>query len=182
LVSYAVEVGALLRRVLALRLFPDGSIVEQPDFLSLAEHEVAQDGAWNRLFAGWASDALASGGVHAAMIADRMGSEFAGQHQGRMRREIAAAEAWLGRRSFELCGAVAPCSGDLFDAGLPDGDWRVCEDPEQRLSGFVADATVAASWRREAADVLARFRSVAAERMPVPSASVRMLGMLMLVM
>jgi hypothetical protein len=180
-VSYTVEVGALLRKVFALRLFADGSIVQQPDLLALAEHEVSQDGAWNRWFAGWAPDALAAAGARAAMIADRVGSEFVSEHRGRMQRETAAAEAWLRRRSTELCGAVAPWSGDLFDAGSPDGDWRVCAEPEQRLSDFVADATVAAARRREAADVLARFRSATAKRMPIPPASARMLGMLMLV-
>ncbi len=36
LVTYTVEIGALLRDVFALRLFPDGSISERSDFLSLA--------------------------------------------------------------------------------------------------------------------------------------------------
>lgn len=181
-VSYTVEAGGLLRRVFALRLFANGSIVEQPDFLALADHEVSQDGAWNRWFAGWAPDALAAAGARAATIAARIGSEFADEHHRRMKSAAAAARAWLQRRSVELCGAAVPCSGDLFDSGLPPGDWRVCAEPEQRLGGFVADATMPAARRREAAYVLERFRSVtAAEVMPTRSASVRMLGMLMLV-
>ena len=181
LVSYTVQVGALLRQVFALRLFPDGSIVALPDFLGLAEHEASCDDTWNRLFAGWAPDALSPAAAHAATIVEQVARDFAGQHRSRIERVAAAADAWARQRSVELCGAVAPDTGDLFEAATPGCDWRACADSQQRLSLFVADAAVAPARRREAADVLARLQSIAAGCMPFPPASVRMLGMLMLV-
>ena len=181
LMTYAAEVGVLLRRVFALRLFADGSIVEQPEFMALADAEVVWDGAWDGLFAGWAPDALVAAGARAAMIAERLGVEFAGAHQGRLQREVAVARAWLQRRSGEICGAVALRAADLFEAGAADDSWHSCADPERRLDGFVADATMPAGRRREAAEVLARFRQAASEQMALPLASVRVLGMLMLV-
>jgi len=42
LVTYSVEVGSLLRKVFALRVFPDGAVVEQPDFLSLAQEQATR--------------------------------------------------------------------------------------------------------------------------------------------
>ncbi|WP_428489730.1 helicase-related protein [Rhodopila sp.] len=181
LVSYVVELGGLLRQVIALRLFADGALVEQADVLALAQQEVPADLVWDRRFAAWAPSALAAANAHAAMIRDRLAADFIAQHQRRIEREDAAANAWLRRQSVELCGAFDPRSGDLFDAGPSDADWRVCADPEQRLSSLVADATIVPARRREAAEVLAGFRSVAGRRTALPSASVRMLGMLMLV-
>ena len=181
LVTYLVELGGLLRRVFALRLFADGSPVGQADVLALAEQEVPADGIWNRQFESWAPAALAAAEAHAVTMGDRHAAEFAAGHQRRIEREDAAADAWLRRRSVELCGAVDPSGGDLFEAGPPDNDWRCCNDPEQRLTGLVADATVAPTRRRDAADALSGFRSVTARRAPLPSASIRMLGMLMLI-
>ena len=181
LVTYLVELGGLLRRVIAIRLFPDGSLAEQADVLALAQQEVPPDLLWDRQFAAWTPAVLAAAQVHAAAFRDRAAADFTAEHQQRMKREDAAAAAWLRRRSVELCGAAEPPRGDLFDVGRSDDDWRCCTDPEQRLAGLVADATVAPARRREAAEALSGFHSVAGRRTPLPAASVRLLGLLMLV-
>jgi superfamily II DNA or RNA helicase len=175
LVTYTVEVGSLLRDVFALCLYPDGPIVEQP--LWLPRQGVPVENLWQRLFAAWAPDAIIAGGPVASAIAGKIAAAFGVSHQDRVARDIAAVRAWLERRSNELCGAAVPWTGDLFDP--PSGDWRSCQDAEQRLAGLIADPSVPGQKRREASEVLARFRSVTAQRLPPPS--VRMLGMLMLV-
>ncbi len=181
LITYTIEVGQLLRRVVALRLRPDLSFEERADFLSLAENSAATDGLWSHWFATWAPDAIAAADVHAALIADRIAAAFAREHRDRVARDTGVAEAWLQRRCNELCGIALPVTGDLFDSDPPAGNWHTCPDPQQRLSGFIADPVVPGPQRREAADVLARFRSVTQQRPPLPAPSLRMLGMLMLV-
>jgi hypothetical protein len=74
-----------------------------------------------------------------------------------------------------------PNTGDLFDIAPPPSDWRSCQTPEQRLSRYATDPSVATAPRREAADVLARFRSITEHPAPLPAPTVRILGMLMLV-
>ena len=179
LVTYRVEVGSRLSDVFALRLFPDGSILEQP--LVLPEPAVPIDGHWRRSFAEWAPDAITAAVTVAGEVANRIASTFKAEHQDRIARHTAVARLWLERRSNELRGVVVPSTGDLFDLGPSPGDWRSCPAPEQRLSGLAGDPLAAAAQRREAADVLARFRSTIGDQSPLPPASVRMLGMLMLV-
>jgi hypothetical protein len=123
---------------------------------------------------------MAAGGLRAATIADRIAADFGVAHRDRMRRETGAAHDWLLRRSNEICGAVLPSTRDLFTAGPGPGDWRSCPLPEQRLSGCVADPTVAVAQRREAAGVLAGFRTLIAEPPELPAPSVRTIGLLML--
>jgi len=72
LITYAAEVagqsGILCRQLFALRLFPDGSVVEQQDFLSLSENSVdappddapSVERLWRDLFAGWGADRIAA--------------------------------------------------------------------------------------------------------------------------
>jgi hypothetical protein len=180
LVTYTVEVGSLLRDSFALRLFPDGSILEQPDLLSLADRAACQDGLWNRWFVGWASDAITAAGPAAAGIAQRIASAFAIEHQTRIDRDVSAAWAWLERRSNELCGPVVALTGDLFDSEPRPDHWRGRRLPEARLSGLIADPAASVSQRHDAARVLDRFRSVTLERSQLPPVSVRILGMLML--
>ena len=177
LVTYTVEVGSLLRKVFALRLYPDGSILAQQDFLSMAGEEVIGCDVWRRMFAGWAPDATGE----AAAVANEITSAFTGEHWERIDRDNAAAYAWRDRRTNELCGAVMPWNGDLFDPEPPSSDWRCCPIPEQRLAAFAADPSLTKSQRVEAGDVLARFRAIAPARSPLPPRSVRVLGMLMLV-
>jgi hypothetical protein len=70
---------------------------------------------------------------------------------------------------------------DLFDTGPNPVDWKADPVPEQRLSAFAADPLTPVLKRREAAEVLARFRTVAASQSPLPPPSVRRIGMLMLI-
>jgi superfamily II DNA or RNA helicase len=181
LVTYTVEIGSLLRDVFALRLTPDGSISEQLDFLWLAERPVTRQDRRTRSFVTWAPDAIAAAEPRAAAIAQQIASAFAVEYQDRMDQNAAVAAAWLQRRSNELCGAVVPLIADLFDTEPPAGDWHSCALPDQRLSGLIADPLVAAPRRHEAANVLARFRSLIGNRKVLPPVSVRVLGLLMLV-
>jgi hypothetical protein len=181
LLTFTAEIGSLLRRVFALRLYPDGSIEEHDDPLALAKHPATRDDLWSRSFAGWVPSAITAARSEAASIADRLASTFALEQQERVRRDTTALRAWLERRSTELCGTLQPWVGDLFDTGPAPGDWHSCPVPEQRLSGFMTDSLVAMPQRREAANVLARFQSITANRSPPPLSSVRMLGMLMLI-
>jgi len=181
LITYAVEIGSLLRRVFALRFFPDGSITEPSDFLSLAGDAVTSGAAWKLLFSGWAPDAMTAADQIVSGVAERIGSAFAVEYCDRLDSEIAIGRAWLERRSNELCGALLHWSQDLFDTGPSPDDWRFCPVPEQRLSGYVADPSVAMPQRREAQDTLQRFRAIIACQSALPPRSVRTLGLLMLV-
>ena len=171
LVTYSVEVGSLLRRIFALLMNPDGSITEQPDFLLLARQQAAGDGS---RFAGWETEA----GARAAAVADRITSAFTVAHRERIDQAGTAARAWLERRTNELCGEVKPWIGDLFDT---EPSSRVPLIPEQRLARFAADPSLTAAQRRDAVDVLTRFRSICPDPSPLPPRSLRILGLLMLV-
>ena len=178
LLTYAVEIGSLLRSVFALRLFPDRSIVEQPEFLSLGNVGVCADGLWSRAFACWAPDAIAAAGTLAAEIAARIGSDVAVAYRHRIERADAIVRTWLARRAIELCGPLRVRTGDLFDPGPSEPDWRSCTDPKQRVAGFAADQSIPIAQRREAAEALARST---AEPTPCPRPTLITLGMLMLV-
>jgi superfamily II DNA or RNA helicase len=181
LVTYTVEIGSLLRLVVALRLLPDGSISEQQDFLSLAQPVATGEALWNKLFAGWAPDVMKAAALRAATIADGLASTLAVVQRTRTEREIETAKTWLLRRSNELCGPVLQSTGDLFTIEPSAGDWRSCPAPDQRLAGYGADPAVPAARRRDAAEVLARFGSIVADRPKLPAPTVRPLGLLMLV-
>jgi hypothetical protein len=181
LVTYSVEVGSLLRDVFALRLFPDRSTSEIPDFLLLSRHPEPDNSPWDRLFARWAPRAITAAAPKAAAMAEKIAAAFVASHQDRIARDTEAVLVWLQRRSNELCGAIVPWTPDLFDIGPPSDDWRSCPVAEQRLSGFIADPLAAAPKRREAADVLARFQAATAHRSPLPALTFRILGLLMLV-
>jgi ERCC4-related helicase len=177
LVTYSVEIPSLLRDIFALRLFPHGETIEQPDFLSLAQTAVSQN-PWTRLFASWAPQAVAAAAPVAATVANRIACAFGVSERDRIDRDSAAARIWLQRRSNELCGPIAPGTRDLFDAPPTTID---CSTPEQRLSELIADPIQPPAKRKQAADVLAHFRSITRNPSPLPPASPRMLGMLMLV-
>ena len=174
LVTYSVGIGSLLRKVFALLVHPDGTVVERQDFLSMAGEAVAQDGF---LFPDW----QAAVQPRAAVVADSIASAFSVAYQERTSRESATAHAWLERRTNEVCGPMVPWGGDLFNTEPPAGDWRSCPVPERRLSAFAVDPTLPVSQRREAVDTLARFRAIAPDRFPLPPRSLRILGLLMLV-
>jgi superfamily II DNA or RNA helicase len=180
LVTYSVEVGSLLRDIFALRLLPDGSITECPDFLSFPEHPSAANDHWPQSFAEWAPDAIRSAAPNARAISETTASAFAVEYEDRIGRDTAAVHEWLQRRSNELCGVIVPSTRDLFDTEPPPDDWRTCPIPEQRLSGFAADPLMAAPQRRRAATVLAQYRAATAQRPPLPPVSLRVLGLLML--
>jgi superfamily II DNA or RNA helicase len=175
LVTYTVEVGTLLREVFALRLFADGSVREEVDFLALAGRPAGGD--LRARFAGWAPAAIARAQGFASVVGDRIASRFAAAFDGRIARAQVALRAWLERRADELCGAFVPFTGDLFAVATAGGVGR---DAEQRLAAVVADPAVTAAKRREAAEVLDRYRGVMGGWSPLPPPSVRVLGLLML--
>jgi hypothetical protein len=179
--TYAVEAGSQLRSVFALRLFPDGSIMEQSDFLSLAGDAVSPALLWDRVFAGWAPCAIAAAADTASKIANRICGQVEAAYQEQLDRDGAAAGAWLMRRAIEIGGPVLRQTGDLFDPSPPQNDWRSCAIPEQRLAGLVADPSMPPVHRRDAAEALLRFRARTAEMPPFPRPVTRPLGMLMLV-
>ncbi len=193
LITYAAEVGGasgtLFRQVFGLRLFPDGSIQEQMQFLSLSGpigpgnepcDRLEAESLWRHRFADWTVSGIAAAAQLATATAATLADGFAGAHQQRIEREAAVATAWLNRRTVELCGAVVPWIGDLFDAAPPVGLWRSNPDAEQRLAGFAADLAEPVSHRRDAADVLSRFRAIIASRPEWSPPVARLLGMLML--
>jgi hypothetical protein len=142
---------------------------------------VTEDDTWGRHFAAWAPDAITGAGAAASIIADKIVADFSVAYRDRVARDVAVARDWLGRRADELCGAAVPPTGDLFDTAASFDDWRSCRSAEQRLSGFATDRLVVSSQRRAAADVLGRFRLAVADPSALPPASLRMLGLLMLV-
>jgi Helicase conserved C-terminal domain len=203
--TYMTEVGArsdtLFRQTFALRVFPNGLIREQTDFLALSEPTGASDDAqpndglahegsaasnlsgqrvWRSLFAGWATDRIAEAGRVAAVTAASLAEGFAAAHLQRIDRDAAVATAWLNRRTLELCGAVVPWIGDLFDAEPPVGHWRSNPAAEQRLAGFAIDPSVPVSHRRDAEGTLSRFRAIMSAQPVWSSPVTRTLGMLML--
>jgi superfamily II DNA or RNA helicase len=180
LVTYVAEMGPMLRRVLALRLYPDGSVEEQTDFLSLARDGLAMDGLWRSAFASWAPGVMAEAEARARDVASRAGDSAEREQQTRAQRDHALAMAWLAARADELCGPAVPVTGDLFDAGIHSDHWRSCALPEQRLSGFAGDRSTPLAHRREATGILSRFRGIIQPRPPLPRPTVRTLGLLML--
>ena len=174
LVTYSVEIGSLLRKVFALRLFPDGTITEQTDFLSLAQQEATVDGAWP---AGWAAMAAS----RAVVVANEIESAFTPAHQGRIGRARGSARGWLEHQTLDVCGSVVLGGNDLYSAAPSADDWRSCSNPEQRLAGFAADPSLRPSERHRAADVLACFRDMSLFPSALPPRSLRMLGLLVLV-
>ncbi len=181
LVTYSVEVDCLLREIFALRLCPDGTATEQPDFLTIAERCIGWKDRWGQQFEAWAPAAMLAAAPRAVAIADRIAGAFTTRHQVRIARDDATAGAWLLRRSQEICGPVVALTADLFDTEAEVSDWRCCTDPRRRLRGLVADPS-AKDWQRlQAADVLTGFGSVTGARPSLPAESLRILGLLMLV-
>jgi len=223
LMTYVAEVGGssgtLFRQVFGLRLYPDGSIQQQPDVLALlqpvtrpagaaqvdkwppgeawrhaappgkAPPDVGRpdpdsvqppEGLWRDLFVAWAPGQIAVAGRLAAATAETLAAGFAVAHRRRAIRDAGVAQAWLDRRADDLCGAVVPGIDDLFDAAPAATAWRSCAAAEQRLAGFAADPAVAVAQRRDAVDILSRFRAITAAQPAWPSPVVRILGMLML--
>jgi superfamily II DNA or RNA helicase len=183
LVTYAAEIGGpsgmLARHVFALLAFPDGSVEEARDFLTLSGYAVPPDGVWQARFATWAPQTLKAARVRAAAVADDIAADFSGAFQERFHRDVATLDAWLARRADEICGAPMRRTADLFDGGPGEDDWRFAGDPARRLAAFAADASVPVKPRREAADILARLPRLGTE--PLPKPTIRALGWLMLV-
>jgi hypothetical protein len=147
LVTYSAQVGSVLRKIFALNLSPDGSIRQQPNFLSFSKTPSDSEDPWPRLFAGWAPAAITAAARQAAAIAETIAETFAARHNDRTVRQTTELRAWLQRRGNEVCGVIAPETGDLFNTQpSPDG-WRTRSDPEQRLSAFVADPSAPATKR-----------------------------------
>jgi hypothetical protein len=172
--TFAVETsGVLLRRVFALRAWPDQRIEDARDWMDF--HEPAE-ADWGQRFAPWVP--LAALRRHAQATGAVLAEAFSAEHRQRLARDDATVLAWLERRADDLCGRRRAVTPDLF-GGAAGPDWRALADPAARLDAFAADATQPAAARYEAADALARVR----ERVrPVPSAPrVRALGLLMLV-
>jgi hypothetical protein len=174
LATYAVETTIVpFRQGFALRLMPDGTIREEPDWLTVTE-TTPDDGIWDRLFAGWVKlDTLHQS---ALTTGHRLAEAFTAAHQARLDRDEIAIRAWLDRRADELCGPRRPVTGDLFAPvpALPDP-----ATAEQRLDACGTDPAQPAAVRRDAAEALARFQS---RPHPKPSPpSIRNLGLLMLV-
>ena len=181
LVTYVVEIGSALRRVFALRLHPDGAIVEEAEFLSRPNDGLAPDGLWQAKFSGWAPDAMAAAHSRADAIAHRAADAAEREQQARWHHDVDLLRQWLAVRATELCGAVVHVTDDLFDTAKSAHDWRCCPLPQDRLAGFAAALSMPAEQRREAADVLGRFRRMTKPPPPLPQPVVRMLGLLMLV-
>ncbi len=195
LMTYVAEIGGphgvVFCQVFALRLFPDGVIEPQSDFLSLGTPEPTlsnvlpidgqrADRLWRTRFGSWGMTQIAAAEPVAHAAANLLAASFAAAHRQRLDNDIAVAQVWLQRRSAELCGAVLPSIGDLFDGGPPIAAWRTCAVAEERLSGFAHDAGVPVPHRRDAADILSRFRAIIQQPHALPPPSVRTLGMLML--
>jgi hypothetical protein len=178
LVTYVVEAGSLLRTIFALRLFPDGTITEQPDVLSLAQGHEPPRNPWRKTFASWAPSAMEAAAPRALEIADQISAAAAITHQARLDRQAATTQTWLARRANELCGPPKPKTTDLFATDPQTEDWRSRPDPAERLAGLAADPSVPTPQRRDAADALARLRT---KPQPFPHPATRRLGLLMLV-
>jgi hypothetical protein len=179
LMTYTVEIGSVFRDIVALRLYPDGSVTEQT--MTLPDQPAPWTNLWHQQFANWAPTAIMAADATATGIAERIVSKFEVEYRERVARDTAVARTWLERRIAELCGATVPWIGDLFDTTPDPNDWHACPVPEQRLSAFAADPSMPSSKRREAAEVLARFHNVIESQSPLPPPSVRPLGLLMLV-
>ncbi len=174
LATYAAETtDGRFRRVLALRQFPDGRIMEEPDWLRHAGAEPRNAG-WDTDFAAWAGGGARD--QRAQDIAGRAFADHAAADAGRQARHEAEIAAWLSRRADEICGFAAPRrTGDLFgttaerpDAASPQARLRRCQDDPAQ-----PDAT-----RRAAAEVLGILAARPANPPAVPR--LRKLGMLLI--
>jgi hypothetical protein len=185
LITYAAEIGdrsgTLLRRVFALLVFPDGTIQDQMDVLAPADHAVSPDRLWLDRFAAWAPAAIKAADRRRAAVADEIASGFFVSYEQKLRRDTATLDTWLARRTNELCGVPVSPVDDLFNPAPEMEGWRSGGRPVERLAAFADDDSLPILQRREAAEILGRLRSIAAERSPLSKPVVRTLGMLMLV-
>ena len=181
LVTYVVEAALMLRHVFALHLSPNGLVAEQDDILAFAGRAICPDGLWQKLFADWAPAAMEAAAQHAAEVGKRVAAASSSAHYNRNEQAAAAAQAWLARRSQELCGPLVSVFDDLFDARALPATWQSCPVPEQRLAEFAADPAIAPGPRREAAEAVARMQALRAGQPPFPRHVIRPLGLLMLV-
>ncbi len=176
LITYAAETGPLFRKVFALRVGQDGSVSQHDDCLALAGCPQAAS-----LPAAWPGDLIKAASRVAEAVADQLAAEFSRDHLARLARDVATADAWMTARATELCGPVVLRTGDLFGSGPSVPDWRTCSVPFERLSGFATDPAVPADRRRDAKEILTRYRALAAEQsIAFPKATARMLGVLFL--
>ena len=178
LMTYTVEAGTKLRTILALQLFPDGTIQQHTDFLTVASKALRPAGLWEKHFATWATSAITKASRHARKAANRITTAAAKAHDARLDQDTAATQAWLSRRTIELCGPYRPETLDLFKPSLDQFDWR--SSPEDRLATLAADPSAPVPRRRDATEVLTRFQTLTAARQKFPQTVVRPLGMLML--
>lgn len=178
LVTYMVDAGSLLSSLFSLLLYPDGSVLEHPEFLHLSATPVDLTVEWSSMFEAWAPAAIKTAKQQAEKVARRISLAAEAAFQERRTKAAAATKAWIIRRADEICGPTVGVESDLFHDGPSRRDWRSCLSAEQRLAGCAADPSIPMAHRREAADALAHLTAVAPA---FPQPTVRMLGMLMLV-
>jgi superfamily II DNA or RNA helicase len=174
LTTYAAETpDGRFRRVFALRQFPDGRIVAEPDWLRLADAE-PRIADWDSGFAAWAGGAALDQAAQDS--ADRAFADYAAADAARHLRRAAEVAAWLGRRADEICGPAAMRrTGDLFGA-VVSGPNEV--SPEARLRRCADDPAQPDAMRRAAADVLDSLAAQPAN--PPAMMRLRRLGLLLL--
>ncbi|HVY13960.1 MAG TPA: helicase-related protein [Rhodopila sp.] len=171
--TYAVETGdGRFRTLFALRQYPDGRIVDEPDWLRHADRP-SMVADWDTDFAPWAGGPALDRAAGAA--ADRAVATHAAAEARRAEKAELEVAAWLRRRADEICGpAPKPGTGDLFAAARP----VIAAAPETRLARCAADPDQPDATRQAAAEVLAIFAA-----RPRPCASemrLRKLGLLLL--
>jgi len=159
--------------VFALRQYSDGRVIEEPDWLRLADTPAQPD--WDADFKAWAGGPALE--QAAQDIADRVVAAHNAAEVSRVAKQEAAITAWLRRRADEICGpAGKPPTGDLFGAVSPPID---ASSPEARLRACQADRSQSDATRRAATGVLAIYDD---RPPPAPKGHrVRPLGLLLLV-
>jgi Helicase conserved C-terminal domain/SNF2-related domain len=173
LLTYVAEIGTLFRKVFGLWVEADGSVREEIDILTFNDTAAAA--------LPWPAGAIdAALPAAAEAIARRHADAFASAHAARGQTAADAALAWLERRANALCGGATIQTGDLFGHGTDAPAWRSARGPAERLSGFAADPSVAREKRRDAAEALRQFRTMAPEQAALPAVTTRLIGLLFL--
>jgi superfamily II DNA or RNA helicase len=189
LLTYVAELRSKVRCeyrwVLAVLLSASGLTVEiaEPEGW-LHWPEPRTDVGWRDTWAQWLPERLPMVEATANAAMHRQAERLAAANQSIYHRETQQLQAWLGRRTEEICGKYVPRITDLFGNAPSGPDWQQHAAPLDRLAGLAADPNSPAAPRREAAKVVALYQrrneDLAAYACLAPPA-LSALGMLMLV-
>lgn len=182
--------GNEVERVLACRIWPDGStqVMPEPDsWLQLLEsgQGVASTGLWDQQFKSWAQVAQQQAAEAVQLEFRQIAQPLLEAHQKQLAEELEDLDAWLRARADSICGPVRRAQADLFSGDTSAAPrWQMLQAPLERLAAFEADGSNLPSARREADGVIRlhqQRKKALTQRSEAKIQAPVLLGLLMLV-